>query len=441
MARDGDLAAGIAAGRDMILDHGFEARDQVGPQAGFGDRGGGEGETVHRLILGGKSEAITAPRGGQRPRGAGVVGLLAPAESFRQVARALAGETMSLRAWALAAGLTTGALLATSPDAPAQDAQPQGRPVQLKLSHWLPPAHPLQAAMQDWADDIKKQSGGTITSVIFPAEQLGKAFDHYDMARDGIADFAYVNPGYQPGRFPIVAAGELPFLFGDAKTGTGAFDAWYRPHAAREMKDVHYCFGFINDLSTIHSRKPITLPADVRGLKLRPADATMGAFTTLLGGSNVQASAPGSRDLLERGVADGIYFPWGSTVLFGIDKVVKYHLEAPLYVTTFVWAMNQAKYDALSAGQKKVIDDHCTTEWAIRFASPWVDFEHAGIEKIRAEPGHVLTKLTAEQLNLWREAALPLQQSWAAGARKAGADPEALTKDLHAKLDQYKAGY
>ena len=32
------------------------------------------------------------------------------------------------------------------------------------------------------------------------------------MARDGIADVTYVNPGYQPGRFPIIGAGELPFL-------------------------------------------------------------------------------------------------------------------------------------------------------------------------------------------------------------------------------------
>ena len=29
------------------------------------------------------------------------------------------------------------------------------------------------------------------------------------MARDGIADLTYVNPGYQPGRFPVIAAGEL----------------------------------------------------------------------------------------------------------------------------------------------------------------------------------------------------------------------------------------
>ena len=41
------------------------------------------------------------------------------------------------------------------------------------------------------------------------------------MARDGIADFTYVNPGYQPGRFPIIAAGELPFLVSDAQQRHG----------------------------------------------------------------------------------------------------------------------------------------------------------------------------------------------------------------------------
>ena len=335
----------------------------------------------------------------------------------------------------LAQASLLGVMLATAGPVLAQD-----KPVQLKLSHWVPPSHPLQAAMQDWGDDIKKESGGTITSVIFPSEQLGKAFDHYDMARDGIADLAYVNPGYQPGRFPVIAAGELPFLFGDAKTGTGALDAWYRKYAATEMKDVHYCFAFINDLSTIHSRKPITVPTDIKGLKLRPADATMGALTTLLGGSNVQASAPGSRDLLERGVADGIYFPWGSLVLFGIDKVVKYHVDMPLYVTTFVWVMNKAKYDAMSASQKKVIDNHCTNDWAIKFAAPWVDFEHGGIAKIKSEPGQVLTELTPDQLTQWHKAVEPLHADWAAGVKKAGLDPDATFKELEEQIVKFKAG-
>src|SRR5476651_805811 len=89
----------------------------------------------------------------------------------------------------------------------AQDAT-----IELKLAHWLPPSHPVHKAMEAWGADVEKASGGTIKYAVFPAQQLGKAFDHYDMARDGIADLTYVNPGYQPGRFPLISAGELPFL-------------------------------------------------------------------------------------------------------------------------------------------------------------------------------------------------------------------------------------
>ena len=65
-----------------------------------------------------------------------------------------------------------------------------------------------------------------------------------DMARDGISDLSYVNPGYQPGRFPVFAASSLPFMVSNAKAGSAAIDAWYRAYAAKEMKDVHLCFAF-----------------------------------------------------------------------------------------------------------------------------------------------------------------------------------------------------
>jgi TRAP-type transport system periplasmic protein len=328
------------------------------------------------------------------------------------------------------------ALIATVLPASAQD-----KPVLLKLSHWVPPSHPLHKAIEDWAEDLKKASGGSLNYAIFPSEQLGKAFDHYDMARDGIADFTYVNPGYQPGRFPIIAAGELPFLISDAHTGSAALDAWYRAHAAQEMKDVHFCFAFVHDPSGLHSNKKIMLPSDIAGMKVRPANATIGAFVASLGGTNVQASAPEARDALERGVVDAITFPWGSVVLFGIDKVVKYHMDAPLYVTTFTWVMNKNVYENLSPAQKKAVDDHCSTQWAQRFASPWADFEHAGRDKIKAESGHVVYQLTEEQLAAWRKAAEPLRAKWAAAAKQAGIDPDAAFADLKATLEKYKAGF
>ena len=327
------------------------------------------------------------------------------------------------------------ALLAGSSGVLAQE-----KTFELKLSHWVPASHPLQKALEDWGAAVEKDSGGTIKSKVFPSQQLGKAFDHYDMARDGIADLTYINPGYQPGRFPIIAAGELPFLISNASGGSMALDAWYRKYAEKEMKDVKFCLAFVHSPSGIHtSGKKVVLPEDIKGLKMRPAQATIATFVTLLGGTNVQSSAPEVRDIIERHVADGVFFPWGSLVLFGIDKVTKYHMEAPLYVTTFAFVFNKDKYNQMSDRQKKAIDDHCSTEEAGKVGTPWGKFEDDGIPKVKAEAGHDVYELTPAQTAAWKKAAEPLVNTWGDGVKKVGVDPDAAMKDLRASLTKYKA--
>ena len=103
--------------------------------------------------------------------------------------------------------------------------------------------------------------------------------------------------------------------------------------------------------------------------------------------------------------------------------------------------MNPAVYAAMSPAQKKVIDDHCTNEWALKVASPWADFEHAGIAKLKAEAGHEVYTISPSQLDEWRKAAQPLQQAWADNVKKVGVDPNAALKELKASLNQYKAAY
>ncbi len=319
----------------------------------------------------------------------------------------------------------------------------QDKVVQLKLSHWVPATHPLQKAMEEWGASVEKASGGTIKSTVYPAQQLGKAFDHYNMARDGIVEFAYVNPGYEPGRFPIIAAGEIPFLIGDVHGGIRAVDTWYRKYAPTEMKDVKYCFSFILDPATWHSRnKKIVVPGGHQGHEDPPVATP--------------PSPPGSRNLaapmcrrarrkcatcMEKGVAEAVMFPWGSVPLLGVDKVTKYDMDAAISTTTFQWVMNQKTYDAMSPAQKKVIDDHCTTEWAGKFADPWGDFEHAGLAKVKALPGREVYQITNDQLDEWKKSAEPLRQVWADNVRKAGGDPDAIMKELKTALDQYKASY
>ncbi len=317
----------------------------------------------------------------------------------------------------------------------------QDKTIELKLAHWVPPAHPLQKAMEEWGASIEKASNGTIKSKVFPAQQLGKAEDHYDMARDGIADVTYINPGYQPGRFPVIAAGELPFLMTNAKGGSQALDGWYRQHAAAEMKDVKFCLAFVHDPGALHSKKKISSPSEISGMKIRPAHATMAAYMTSLGGTNAFGSAPQAREMLEKGVADAITFPWGSILLFKIDQITKFHMDVPLYATTFAWVMNKAVYEQMSASQKKVIDDHCSPEWALKVASPWADYEAAGRDKLRNAEGHEVYKITDAQLNEWKKAAEPLAAKWAEGAKKAGIDADKALNDLKAALAKNSASF
>ena len=156
-------------------------------------------------------------------------------------------------------------------------ASAQDKTFELKLSHWVPPSHPLQKALEDWGASIEKDSGGTIKYKVFPSQQLGKAFDHYDMARDGIADFAYVNPGYQPGRFPVIAAGESA-VPGRQRQG--------RPRGARRLVSQIRREGDEGRAGLLRLRarsrhvpfqrpRRSWCPADIKGMKIRPANATM----------------------------------------------------------------------------------------------------------------------------------------------------------------------
>ncbi len=326
--------------------------------------------------------------------------------------------------------LVTGAALLLA----ALGAQAQDKAVELKFAHWLPAGHPLaKLGFEPWARSVEEASKGSIKVALFPAQQLGKAADHYDLARDGIADMTWVNPGYQAGRFPMIAAGELPFLIGKPGPGSAALDQWYRSYAPTEMKDVKVCFAHVH-VGTFHSKKPISEPGQLKGMKIRSANGTVAQTMTLLGATNVQVSAPEARDALEKGLADAITFPWKSIVTFGIDKVAKFHTDVRLYSSSFVWVMNKPWYDKLAAGQKKVIDDHCNNAWAAKVGATWGDDEDSGQAMLEKTPGHTIVKITAAQRDAWKKAVEPVYGQWTAAADAAGNKGAAALADLRKEL-------
>ena len=330
---------------------------------------------------------------------------------------------------ALIAGITAGSALAAE------------QSFNLKYAHHLPAKFPLHTkGMVPWTKSIEQATGGTIKVTIFPSQQLGKAKDQYDMAKNGIVDIAWYNPGFIPGRWPIISAIELPLLVSESKAGSAALTEWYQKYAAKEMSDVHFCLAHALEPGVISSaKKKIVMPSDLSGLKIRPMNGTIAGMVRNLGGTSVYAPGGDTRDLVERGIADAVFFSWNSMQIWGIHKPLKYHMDFPIASTAFIWVMNKKTYGKLSSAQKRVIDAHCTPEWARKVTVAFTDWELVGRKKLREMKGHEVYTISADAQKAWHKAGKPLRATWAAEASKKGIAADVAYKELVAALKKHGA--
>lgn len=314
--------------------------------------------------------------------------------------------------------------------------------VTLRFAHWLPETHPLaEHSFPDWTESISKASGGSIQFEFYPAEQLGKAKDHYDMVSTGIADVAWVNPGYTPGRFPIISALEYPFVFHDGTAASSAAHEWYEKYAEKEMSDVKVCITHVNDPGTLHTREKVKVPSDLNGLNIRPSSGSTAALVSASGGANVQVAAPEAREALERGTADGVFYPNGSFWLYGLDKAATYHIAMPMYANAAVWVMNNRTYDSMSEEQQSVIDEHCSSEWAAKVAKPWNAFEAQGLQRLHEDEGQTMVTLNDEEKQEWLEAVQPLVEDWKEEMADKGLDPDMIWSELGKAMKKHDAEF
>ncbi|MCB1340531.1 MAG: TRAP transporter substrate-binding protein [Pseudooceanicola sp.] len=314
---------------------------------------------------------------------------------------------------------------------------------EMKWSLWIPPMHPLVADLEAWAADVEAASEGEIDVNVYPAQQLGAAPDHYDMAADGIVEMAMVAPGYSGGRFPLWSLIELPFTFANSTAGAKVLHEWYAEYAATEMPDVKVCLVTMHHPGTVHTKgKEVRTPADLSGMRIRPAGPGTSLVVTNSGGATVQATLPEIRELAERGVVDGVTWPWDLFVIKA-ESVLTYHMDAPFYVTAQAQVINPAFYDALSDKGKAAIDSHCTPEWSEKVNAGWAKTEIAARDKLMGMADQTVYSLTDDEKAAWAEAAKPLTEEFhkRVSERYSGMDVAAVHARLKDLLAAAGAGY
>jgi TRAP-type C4-dicarboxylate transport system substrate-binding protein len=131
-------------------------------------------------------------------------------------------------------------------------------------------------------------------------------------------------------------------------------------------------------------------------------------------------------------------FPAESVESFKIDKVIKYGTSFPggLYNTSFVFMMNQAKYDSLPPEVKKVVDELSGEVAARQFGQAWDKVDRRGLAFMQAA-GVQMVKADAAFVKAVTEKTAPLVDNWAKAAEAKGMkDPKKALADFRAEINK-----
>jgi TRAP-type C4-dicarboxylate transport system substrate-binding protein len=314
--------------------------------------------------------------------------------------------------------------------------------VKLKLHHLLPPvSHAHKNMLVPWAEKVKQDSGGRIQIDIYPAMQLGgKPPQLIDQARDGIVDIVWTLPGYTPGRFTKTEVFELPFMHRDTVSTNKALTEFLDKHGD-EYSDYKVIAMFVHAGQVIHSAKPVRTAADLEGLKIRTPTRTGGWLIQAMGATPVGAPVPKIPEMLSKRVVDAVLIPYEVTLPLKVDEMVDYHTVlagdiSRVNTSTFIIAMNKARYESLPADLKKAIDDNSGMALSQWLGEIWEAAEGPGKAKAEAS-GEIITMPPDEVAKLRAKIEQPVIDRWIGEMKAKGVDGQALVDEARALIAKY----
>ena len=310
----------------------------------------------------------------------------------------------------------------------------------LTLSSWVPPTHSLSVAQKEWCDLVAKNANGKIRCNVLP-RAVAAPPGTLDAVRNGLADVSFTVHGYTPGRFVLTQMAEFPFLGDSAEPISVAFNkvASKYPEFAAEHQGIKVLAYFTHGPGIVfNTKKPVTRLEDLQGLKWRVGGGMVNEISKALDMNVTLKPAPESYELLTGGVMDGTLFPAESIESFRIDKVIKHATTFPggLYNTSFVFMMNQDRYNKLSPEEKKAVDAASGEVAARILGRNWDKVDRRAFGLMQANNVQV-TKADAKFINDIKAKTAPLEQKWAQEAKAKGLkDPAKVLAEFRAEIDK-----
>lgn len=316
--------------------------------------------------------------------------------------------------------------------------------VSLKFHTFMAPQSNVWLNMHKaWMDKVEKDSGGRIKFEAYPAMQLGGTpVQLYDQAKDGVVDIVWTLPGNTAGRFPRIEVFELPFMMTNAEAASRAYWEYVQTMAADEFKDTQVLALHVHGPGVIHTvEKPVNSVADLKGLKMRAPTRQVTKLMGSLGATPVGMPLPGIPDALSKGTIQGCVIPWEVVPSVKVHELTKFHAEfdpagGSLYTTTFVMAMNKAKYNSLPPDLKKVIDANSGLETSGWLGKTQQAGDAAG-RKAATDRGNKIFTVSPEEAQQFRRSSRAIEVEWIEDMNKRGFDGKNLMETARKLIEKH----
>ena len=338
---------------------------------------------------------------------------------------------MKMRYLALVAITTAAAALAL----PAQ-AQ-----TTLTYSSWVPPTHHLTIWQANWAAEVEKATGGRVKFQSLP-KAPSAAPGTFDAVRDGLVDLSYVTASYTPARHILPLMAELPGMADTAEVNSVAYSRihWRHFQKVGEYKGVKLLAVWTHGPGQMFTKKPISSINDVKGLKIRTGGGIAEAVANAIGASAFVKPAPESYELLNSGVADGVFFPFESIGSFKLDSVIGQATVFPggMYSSAFGFFMNEEKWNKLSKQDQAIIEKY-SYEYAARSnGKSWDAADQKGIDSLKKANAKIVRADPAFVAAVQKRSA-PIIDDWIKKASVKGVNAKGALEEFRAEIKKVSA--
>ncbi|RPJ55074.1 MAG: TRAP transporter substrate-binding protein, partial [Dehalococcoidia bacterium] len=228
--------------------------------------------------------------------------------------------------------------------------------ITLKYANFPPATTFPCAQMERWAKEVEKRTNGKVKVQTFPGSTLLSPKGMFDGVISGRADIGNFAMSYQPGRFPISEAVDLPVGFANARVSSLVLFDLVEKYKAKEFDKVKILTLFTCPPASLMTSKPVKSLKDLKGMEIRVAGTSVDVLKNM-GGSPIAMPQSDTPEALQKGVVKGSFSSLEVLKDFNYAAYTPYVTMMNLQVVSFAVVMNQDKWNAMPADVKKVMDD------------------------------------------------------------------------------------